>query len=75
MPSLNSYIAKESAALIRKAVFVSGRDEVSANSFRKVLRASENPVVKPDEVRGLDSEDMGGGSALVRLEEAGDSQK
>ncbi|CAM9950993.1 unnamed protein product, partial [Sphacelaria rigidula] len=46
-----SYLAREGAALIRKAVFVSGRDKVSVNALRNVLRASENPVVKPEEVQ------------------------
>lgn len=54
-------MAKQSAALIQKAVFVSGRDEASVSAFRKVLRASENPVVKPEEVRRLTSGLGGGG--------------
>lgn len=37
--------------LLEKAVFVSGRDEVSADSFARVLNGSNSPVVKPDSVR------------------------
>lgn len=66
---LRSYLAREGAALIRKAVFVSGRDKVSVNALRNVLRASENPVVKPEEVRCLDSGDRGGGGACSKQRE------
>lgn len=46
-------MANRNAALIQKAVFVSGRDEVSATAFRNVLKNSKNPVVRPEEVSGL----------------------
>lgn len=46
-----SYMAKHDQILINKAVFVSGRDDVSVSALSNVLRIAEDPVVSPDDVQ------------------------
>ncbi|CAN0183456.1 unnamed protein product [Ectocarpus sp. 6 AP-2014] len=45
-----SYRAKAYSKLLSKAVFVSGRDETSINTFKSVLGRDPNAAVAPDDV-------------------------
>ncbi|CAN0182794.1 unnamed protein product [Ectocarpus sp. 6 AP-2014] len=45
-----SYRAKAYSKLLSKAVFVSGRDETSINTFKSVLGRDPNATVAPDDV-------------------------
>lgn len=46
-----SYHAKEYSALLKKAVFVSGRDTTTVERFSDILNRSVNPAVWPGDVR------------------------
>lgn len=44
-------MAKKNSELIKRAAFVSGRDEHSVASLVSVLEASDDPTVSPEEVQ------------------------